>query len=340
MAKAPNTVIGLDLGRYALKSVTMQRRGPGRVAITHYASRPVPQPLETAEQLGSEIRALLRDMGAGSKTCAVALSNPDAIIRIIDQPETPKDVLRDALRLNGMTMLNQDCREFVFDCDQLETTEALEAGRKRYLVGGVPRAQVAQVHQALEGANASVHALQVGAVSLFNAFEFAQPEIFANHAFFLVDIGYSTSTMILGAKRELVLVRNVDVGGHSIIEALMALSGEPRESVLMALEQEDELMVENVRMALTNLTREVGSSIGFFEGRREETIAQIFVSGGAAKSKTLIKVLGEELHMACTPWNALAGCEVAVSSHKRDSFATDAFDLHVACGAAAEALNS
>jgi type IV pilus assembly protein PilM len=341
MAKAPNIVIGLDLGRASLKSVTLQRRGPGRIAVTHYATRPISQPLETAEQLSAEIRALLREMGVGAKKpCAVAVSNPEAIIRIIEQPDTPREVLRDALRLNGLALLNQECREFVFDCEPITTSEALEAGRKRYLVGGTPRAQITQVHQALEGAGANVQGVQLAPVSLFNAFEFAQPELFARHGFFLVDIGYATSTMILGAKGELVLVRNVEVGGHTILEALMALSGESRESVLIALEQEDELMVENVRMALMNLTREIGSSIGFFEARREETISQIFVSGGITKSKTLVKVMSEELHMACTPWNPLAACEVAVPSQQREQFAAEAFDLHVACGAAAEVLNS
>jgi hypothetical protein len=85
--------------------------------------------------------------------------------------------------------------------------------------------------------------------------------------------------MMLGAKKELVLVRSIDFGGKTLLETLMALSGESRESVLTALEQEDEVMVENTRMALTVLAREVGSSIGFFEGRREETIGRVHVSG-------------------------------------------------------------
>jgi type IV pilus assembly protein PilM len=342
MAKAPNTVIGLDLGRYALKSVVMQRKGPGRVALTQYASRPLQQPIETPEQLTSELKALFKEIGAGSKPCSVAVSSADAIIRIIDQPETPTEILRDALRFNGMTLLNQECREFVFDCDRIEVTtpESLEQGKQRYLVGGLPRPQISGVHQALEAASTNVHGMQLAPVALFNAFEFAQPELFTQHGFLLVDIGFSSSAMILGAKRELVLVRTVDVGGQSIVEALMALSGESREAVLIALEQEDEVMVENARMALMNLTREVSSSIGFFEARREESISQIFVSGGTAKSKTLLKVMGEELHLPCKSWNALEACELHLPSNKRETFAVDALDLHVACGAAAEVLHS
>jgi Tfp pilus assembly PilM family ATPase len=99
-------------------------------------------------------------------------------------------------------------------------------------------------------------------------------------------------------------------------------------------------MVENARMALMNLTREISSSIGFFEARREESIRQVFVSGGTAKSKTLLKVMGEELHLPCKSWSAAGACEVTLPSSKRETFTSDALDLHVACGAAAEALQA
>lgn len=359
MAKAHKSVIGVDLGRFALKSVLLQRRGSGRVTVTNFAARRLDQPLETADQLAGELKALFKDMGGTAKSCSVAISHSDSILRIIEQPETPPTLLREALRLNGMTLLNQDCREFVIDCDRVadplpsappapaegEAPASAPApvndnGRKKYLVGGVPRTHVTQVAEALEVVSAPMHALQLAPVCLFNAFEFAHPQIFNEQAFFLVDIGHTSSTMMIGAKRELVLVRSIDFGGKALLDSLMALSGESREAVLMALEQEDEVMVENTRMALSVLTREVGSSIGFFEGRREEMIGRVYVSGGAAKSTTLLKVMSEEIHMPCSAWNPTETCEINVAAGKRGAFVTHALDLHVACGAAAELLNA
>jgi Tfp pilus assembly PilM family ATPase len=345
MPKPPASAIGLDVGRYALKSVLLQRRG-SRFAVTHFASQPLSAPVENAEHLGRELKTLFRTMGGGAKVCAVGISSPDALIRIIEQPETPTELLRDALRLNGMALLNQDCRGFVLDCDRIPDSHAPAAAeggapaQHRYLVGGLPREQVNRVAEALDKNSTGVGSLQLAPICAFNAFEFAQPEIFNEHAFFLVDIGHSASTMMLGAKRELVLVRTIDFGGRVLVETLMALSGESREGVLAALEDEDEVMVENARMALMLLTREIGSSIGFFEGRREETISRIFVSGGPAKSRTLLKVMSEELHMPCEPWNAFENCETAVAPAQRDAFAAAAVDFNVACGAAAELLTA
>ena len=346
MAKAPTSVIGIDLGRYSLKSVLLQRKSGNRYALTHYASHPLPEAIESVDQLGRELKTLLKTMGGSSKACAVGISSPDALIRIIEQPETPSHILRDALRLNGMALLNQDCKSFVLDCDEIPSSEPelpTDQGgnrQRKYIVGGLPRTQVTQVSEMFGKGIQPLSALQIAPICLFNAFEFAQPDVFNSKPFFLVDIGHTSSTMMIGVKRELVLVRQIDFGGRLLIETLMALSGESRESVFTALEQEDEVMIENTRMALMILTREVGSSIGFFEGRREDTIPQIWLSGGPSKSKTLLKVMSEELRLPCASWSATERCEVTVSGEKKTRFAENASDLNVACGAAAELLTA
>lgn len=350
MAKTLSSAIGIDLGRYSLKSVVLQKKGANRYVLTHFASMPVNDAVErTPEAMGAQIKALVKHMGGSAKGCAVAVSSPDALVRIIEQPETPAEILRDALRLNGTALMNQDCRNFVLDCVDCEMpaaapqTPAANApvAQRRYLVAGLPRADVTQLSQVFElGGLGNVSAVQLAPVTVFNAFEFAQKEVFDNEAFFLIDFGHLSSTMMIGARRELSLIRTVDFGGKSLVEALCGLSGESPETVLSALAQEDEVMVEYTRMALMALTREIGSSIGFYEGRREETISQIWVSGGLARNATLLRLLGEELRMPCRPWLAVERCEVNVSSSKRAQLAEEMLDYSIACGAAAQLLNA
>ena len=350
MAKTLSSAIGVDLGRYSLKSVLLQKKSGNRYVITHFASMPVNEAVErTAESMGAQLKALVKHMGGSAKGCAVAVSSPDALVRIIEQPETPPEALREALRLNGTALMNQDCKGFVLDCVDCEMpataaqTPAANAptAQRRYLVAGLPRAEVTQLSQVFEASGlGNVAAVQLAPVTVFNAFEFAQKEVFDNQAFFLIDFGHLTSTMMIGARRELSLIRSVDFGGKSLVEALCGLSGESPETVLTALAQEDEVMVEYTRMALMALTREIGSSIGFYEGRREETISQIWVSGGLARNTTLLRLLGEELRMPCQPWVAVERCEVNVSSSKRAQLAEEMLDYSIACGAAAQLLNA
>jgi type IV pilus assembly protein PilM len=344
MAKAPQSVIGVDLGRYSLKSVLLQKKGPNRFVLTHYATQSYPDGVDSPEALGKNLKALLKEMGGSAKSCAVGVSSPKSLIRIIEQPETPVQILREALRLNGMVLLNQDCKEFVLDCDRIPTSdkssEPAAQGYKRYLVGGLPRSEVTLVGSAVEQSGNDVSALQIAPICAFNAFEFAYEEIFNNQAFFLVDIGHTSSTVMVGVKRELILVRTIEFGGKALVEALTGLSGEGREAVLQALEQEDEVMVEYTRVALNALIREIQNSIGFLEHRHEETISKVFVSGGPAKSQTLLKVLAEELRLPCESWSAVARCESALPPERAGTLAQDSLDLNVACGAAAELLKA
>jgi type IV pilus assembly protein PilM len=346
MAKTLTSAIGVDLGRYSLKSVVLQKKSGNRYLLTHFASLPFDDATErTPAAIGEQLKALVKHMGGTAKGCAVAVSSPAALMRIIEQPETPVEMLRDALRLNGTALLNQDCKDFVLDCDRVDgegVTEGAEASnaQKRYLVAGIPRAEVAQLAQIFEvGGLPNVAAVQLAPITVFNAFEFAQKEVFDKEAFFLVDFGHVSSTMMIGAKRELGLIRTVDFGGKMLVETLCNLSGESPDTVLAALAQDDEVMVEYARMALTSLTREIGSSIGFYEGRHEETIRQVWVSGGLARNATLLRLLSEELRMPCVPWVAVERCEVNVSAPKRAQLAEEMLDYSVACGAAAQLLN-
>ena len=63
-----------------------------------------------------QLKTPVKDLGGNAKACAIGVSDPGSLLRIIEQPETPVDLLRNALRLNGLAVLNQECKDFVLDC--------------------------------------------------------------------------------------------------------------------------------------------------------------------------------------------------------------------------------
>ena len=342
MAKIPNSVIGVDLGRHTLKSVLLQRKGGNRIVLGNYAQI-ANEGSDSPEALALQLKQLFKEMGGSAKACAVAVSSADAIIRIIEQPDTPPNILRDALRFNGMSLLNQDCKEFVLDCDFILNGEhaaqpATPNQPRKYLVGGLPRIHIAQIDNAFQKTGPALSSIQLGPICSFNAFEFGHEETFANEAFMLVDIGHVSSTVTVGVKRELILVRSIEYGGKTLADALVSHAEADAANPMKALEQGDEIAVETARMSLAGLTREISSSIGFFEGRREENIAKIFVSGGPARSKAILNVLTEELQIPCEAWSAFEKCEVAVAGNRKEKLAADQASLNIACGAAAEFL--
>ena len=236
MARRGNSIIGIDLGKHAFKGVLLQRKGDNRFVLTSYASLEVPEQFATADELAQQLKLLLRDLGGSAKACAVAVSDPASILRIIEQPDTPIDLLRNALRLNGLAVLNQECKDFVLDCAPVfadaavavhpDGSEAVPsangangAAKTKYLVGGMLRPTVKQVSEACSKTRVPADLLQLAPVCSFNAFEFAYPGIFANEAFLLLDMGHLQSTVLIGSKKELVLVRSIDYGGGQFVVA-------------------------------------------------------------------------------------------------------------------------
>ena len=352
MPKRGNSVIGLDLGKHVFKGVVLQRKGDSRYVLTSYASREVPEELQTADDLAQELKALLKELGS-AKGCAVAVSDPSSLLRIIEQPDTPVDLLRNALRLNGLAVLNQECKDFVLDCAAVSENatngsnghsngngESYGVPKKKYLVGGMLRPQVKQITEAMSKTRVSADILQLAPVCSFNAFELAYPQIFANDTFLLLDMGHLQSTVLIGSKTELVLVRSIDYGGKSLTQALTADGALDAKAAKLMMEEGDGGMTEICRTSLMRLATEVRNSIGFFEGQREESINRIFVSGGLAKTETILQTLSDELGLPCEIWDPLETCEVALPAAKRQALPNEFVSLNVACGAAFEYLRN
>lgn len=374
MAKRSNSVVGIDLGKNVFKGVVLQRKGGDRFVLTSYASHEVPEEMATAEDLGQQLRLLLKELGSTPKACALAVSDPSCLLRIIEQPDTPVDLLRSALRLNGMNVLNQECRDFVLDCASLAPEARATAaptggqsdadngepsgsgvesapasrpsavmtqnGQKRYLVGGILRPTVKQITEAATRAKITPEILQLAPVCSFNAFEFAYPAIFAHDTFLLLDMGHLQSTVMIGSKRELILIRSVEYGGKHLTQALTAEGALDADAAHLMMKEGDPGIADICRNSLDRLATEVRSSIGFFEGQREESIHRIFVSGGLARTETVLQMLSDELGLPCEIWDPLEACEVALPAAKRQALPNEFVSLNVACGAAFEYLRN
>jgi Tfp pilus assembly PilM family ATPase len=359
MARRGDSVIGIDLGKHVFKGVTIRRKGDSTFVLTSFATRQVPEEFDSPEALAHELKLLFKELGHGAKASSVAVSDPHALLRIIEQPDTPVDLLRNALRLNGLAVLNQECKDFILDVAPVVSgpsqagsgkspadkggNVAVQSGvmtKTKYLVGGMLRPTVKQISAAMAKTRLPLDIIQLAPICSFNAFEFANPETFSTDAFLMLDMGHAQSTVLIGSKGELVLVRPIEYGGKALMQALTADGSLEAEAAWHMIQQGDETMTEICRHSLGRLATEVRNSIGFFEGQREESINRIFVSGGLARAETVLQTLSDELGLACEIWDPLETCELALPAAKRQSLPNEFVSLNVACGAAFEYLRN
>jgi len=153
-------------------------------------------------------------------------------------------------------------------------------------------------------------------------------------------MGHLQSTVMIGSRKELVLVRSISYGGKDLIQALTADGGLDDKAARVLTQEGDAGITEICRTSLGRLATEVRNSIGFFEGQHEQNIHRIFVSGGLARTETVLQTLSDELGLPCEIWDPLETCEVALSPAKRQALPQEFVSLNVACGAAFEYLRN
>ena len=194
------------------------------------------------------------------------MSDPNALLRIIEQPNTPVELF--AVRFVSMASLFST-RNAKISCSiarrsrrtRLEagaTADAAPSGADATMVATKriissaeccgPRSNKFPKRSAKRACPPEL--LQLAPICSFNAFEFAYPEIFANEAFLLLDMGHLQSTVLIGSKRELVLVRSIDYGGKAFSEALTADGALDAKAARLMVEQGDAGMAEICRDSL------------------------------------------------------------------------------------------
>lgn len=339
MAKSSNIVTGVDVGQYAVKAVSLQRRAGGQLSLLGYSVRVIGDRERTDAEIASEIRAGIKEANGG-KHINVAVTSSEGIVRIIEQPATSPSVLRQALKLNASQMLHQDCPDFLFDCDKLKNLgEEKEGGQERFLVAGLPRQRITRYYESLNKVKVFPQSLQFSSTSLFNAFEKARPQVFEQEAFILLDIGHKQSVVIGGKDGALTMIRTIDFGGEQIVEELTGNGAIDRESAILLAEQGDAGMAQAAHDSFVLLSREMINSIGFFEGQWEKTIKRVFVSGGPSRTEMLMQTLSDELNLPCEVWDPLDVCDLYISTKKKAKLELEARNLNVAFGAAIELLD-
>lgn len=352
MAKIPSSAIGIDIGRHSMKAVALARRGNGRLVLTHFATQELGVEPRTADAFAASLKSLMGQLGGKGKVCGIAVSPGESFLRIIEQPDMPAESLRDSLRYTSQTLLNQDCKDFVLDCDRIGSVVQPEAGEggsavvapsqplARYLVGGIPRLYVRMLFEACKRAKIPTTSLQLAPVATLNAFEHANEATFSRQAFVLANMGHGSSTVIVGVKGELVVFRVLEYGGRQFVEEVVGQAGLGIDGIVQKLQAGDPALWEAARLSLTEMIRSISSSIGFVEARHEELIPRIYLEGGLARIPQVPVLLTDELQLPCETWSPFAKCDIEVDKGRRALLTAEAPMLTAAFGAAASLLQA
>jgi len=353
--KKRSQIMAIDLGSRTTKAVLLERRGEV-IALTRYAllDAPVSDKKISTEMLADHLRAVAEALGGGAKSVALSVKPDDALVRQVELPQIPAGEMRQLLRMNAKSILQQDLPNYVYDCyifppkaaapGKSPEKKSAEASRQavmpklKVLVAGAKQQLMDEYKTAINDAGLSAECIVPGLIGPLNAFELALPQVFESESVALVDVGFKHSTICLLDRGELVLSRGVNIGGDQLTAGLaeaMNISYAEAEGIKVGLAPEAQTALES---QVAPLGRELRASVDFFEHQQDRAVSQVFVCGAAARSEMFLEMLRTEMIVECKTWNPTTFLQLALPGQQTVEIEHIGPQLTVAIGAGVAAI--
>jgi type IV pilus assembly protein PilM len=340
--KKRTRIMAVDLGARTTKAVLLEQRS-GVWTLSRYAllDAPIYDKKFSSEALSDHLRSVSETLGNPTKFLTLAVGFDDALVRQVELPLIPIPEMRQVLKNNTKGYLQQDLPNHAFDCHifppkATTATAAKPTGlpKVKVLVSGAKQKLLEDFESAAKGAGLSLDCVVPGVVGPVNAFEMAMPQLFASDPVALLDLGFKHSSICVLDHGELVLIRVVNFGGDKLTAGLaeaLSITYADAEGVKVGMSPEAKAAIET---QVTPLGRELRASLDFFEHQQDTAIAQVFVSGAAAKSEAFLEMLHAEMIADCKTWNPAQFLQLALPGQQMVEYEHVAPQLSVAIGAA------
>jgi len=334
------------LGTRTTKAVLMDRADK-TLSLTRFTVQDAPIYDKALPQglLAEHLRNVVEALQPRTKHATIAIGANDSILRSTELPLLPLPEMRQMLKFNSKNYLQQDLKDYVFDCyivppRSQSQPEAGKAGVVKYKVwvGGTRREVLMTLESAIKAAGLVPSQVTLSVLGPINALEMAQPEVFGKEIVALVDLGFKTSSISILENGELCLSRSVEIGGDKLTTGLaeaMSVSYAEAEGIKIGMPQEVEVHLQPL---VAPLGRELRASIDFFEHQSEKAVGKILVSGGAARSDFILQLLQTELAVVCKAWFPTEGLKLNLPAQQMTEVEQVSSTLTVAIGSAAMSL--
>jgi type IV pilus assembly protein PilM len=340
-------VVAVDLGVRSTKAVHVQRHGEA-FSLVNYAliDSPVFDKNSSADLLTDHLKNVVRALGCRTKQMTLALSDSETVFRQVEAPLMPVADLRRMLKFNSKSYLQQELNDYVFDCQYVtpslpaakgpEGTKLPPAPQKhKVAVGGARRQLIDDVQAAFKAAGLVPDLVVPGVVGPVNAFEMAEPEMFAKEVVALVELGFKNTTITVLDSGDIMLNRVVAIGGDRLTSGLaesLNISYQEAENIKVGMPNE---VAQNLEPLIHPLGRELRASLDYFENHHDKTIQKVLLSGGSACGELIVQALQTELMVQCQVWSPTKFMQLVVPPEKADEIELVGPKLTVAIGAAA-----
>ncbi|MGC9669230.1 type IV pilus assembly protein PilM [Planosporangium sp. 12N6] len=291
---------GLDIGSMSIRAVQAGRAKDGPV-VAHAGQVPSPPGavhsgvIHDDKAVTLALKRLWADGGFRGRRVVLGVTNPQVVVREMTVANVPARELRNSLPFQVRDSLPLPVERSLLDFHPLETPGRGETVRG--LLIAAPKEAVLTAVRAVERAGLHVVRVDLASFALLRAASRTDGQVEA-----IVDIGARSTSVVVHADGEPLIVRTIPRGGTEITETVAgrlgvaAAEAESRKCLVGLRPDGDPETVSAVRDAAGPLVNEIRSSFAYLTaGGRQARVSRLALSGGGALLPGLPEALGTDL---------------------------------------------
>jgi type IV pilus assembly protein PilM len=325
-------ILGLDIGRDTIRAVEVENAEKARPVAVRYAEAPLPpEAVRSGEvreinTVAAAIRRLWTTGGFKTKNVVLGMGNQRVLARDLTVPKMGIVQIRESLPFQVQELLPVPVADALLDFYPVSEGVG-ENGPVIHglLVAAIKESVMANVNAVRQ---AGLHPVHVDLIP------FALTRILVNGSLArgtvaLIDIGASTTNVVITTAGVPQFVRMIPAGGEDITRALVnSLEISPPQAEGLKRQRGlapvvggtdgDARAAAVIRESTNELLGSLRNTVNYFSNTRQnEPIQAIVLSGGGARLNGLPQALGELTHISVIPADPFASIELSKTLQRK-----------------------
>jgi len=299
--------VGLDIGAGSIKLVGLEknREAEWSLKVMGEAENKAGLPDEkgnNVSELADLIKDLVSDLKLKTKTVVISLPEKDVVSRLVRLPPLKESEIKDALTFEAETFVPYPVSEALIDYSVVNRDEA---GRMLVFAIAAKKALVLAYEKVFKKAGLELVAVESPAVAMNRVIN---NSVSSTGSVLLMDLGETTSDIVIARAGDIYLTRPVSVGGEALTRAIsinLGLDMKSAEEYKKAYGMRASELEGKIKNALLpvfgNMAEEIRKATIAYREEWGKTIDLLVLSGGGANmpglAEELTSVLGLEVQV-------------------------------------------
>lgn len=344
LGKGPPPLVGVDIGTSSIKVVQLSRAANG-YRLEGFGVETLPENsvsegvIADADAVSTALKQAVRRSGVTAKRCAMAVTGSAVITKVINLPaDLSEEDIEAQIEVEAGNYIPFPREEVSLDFEVLGPS-ARSADLLEILLAASKTEHVDMRRDVAELAGLSVAVVDVESFAISNAFELVRQQagIDASETLAVLNIGSTTSNMIVLRGNRSMYHREHSFGGNLLIEECMRRYGMDLNQARFLQRGdkppagfEDEVL-EPFRQ---NMIQQISRALQFYASSSDyRNISTLFLAGGGALIPNLAETLGDEIGVSVELGDPLKNVQLGpkVNARQLDQVRPS---LTIACGLA------